>query len=391
MSTTKIEIIGKANNIDNPSDKAIVFKVTGGLEKLTCAYGKPDSDDYAFKHILLNGKPIVQGYCPAECPTCQGLLAAGYGTDNIDCKELDTVRSCLNGEYANPEKAFEVLIPFLNLLEDGFYAFADIEYYPTDGNGRFFYSVPNKLTKNPAVCECYYNDYFSDVTDCFPLFLYPTQSTDAINPRRVEYYIDLLKNNGNVQGFAYHQYGFISALLDGHHKATAAAMLGRKIRCLTVIPRSGYFCSNFDTQTAEKLYFCNYEYTPKEPINKDLIFHRSNSFSANKISNYNLINADFSDLNRKASFYYPTVTGISDMAELELCPDKIDDNSVSEWIDNPTEENCLRLKYFIKLLLTDNPEKACEIAQKIFCGNNPSLPIGYSREMLDFIKSEHLI
>lgn len=391
MSKAKIEIIGKASSVDNPSDNAIVFKVTDGLGKLECAYGKPDSDDYAYKHLLLNGKPIVQGYCPTECPTCQGLLAAGYGTDNIDCKELDTVRSCLNGEYANPETAFEALKPFLNLLEDGFYALADIEYYPTDGNGRFFCSVPNSLAKNPAVCECYYNDYFSDVTDCVPLFLYPTQSADAINQKRVEYYIDLLKNNGNVRGFAYHQYGFVSALLDGHHKATAAAMLGKKIRCLTVIPLNGYCCSKIDTQTAEKIYFCNYEYAPVEPINIDQIFHRRKSFSANKIVNFNLINADFSDLNRKASFYYPTVKEVSDMAELELFPDKIDDNSVLEWIENPTEENCLRLEYCIKTLLTDNPQKAGEITHKIICSNNPLLPIGYSQKMLNFIKSEHLI
>jgi hypothetical protein len=50
----------------------------------------------------------------------------------------------------------------------------------------------------------------------------------------------MLKSDKNPpRALAYHYSGFMNLLLDGHHKACAAASLGKYVRCLTIIPADG--------------------------------------------------------------------------------------------------------------------------------------------------------
>ena len=63
----------------------------------------------------------------------------------------------------------------------------------------------------------------------------------------MRHYEEVLRSGGAPRAIAYHEHGFISALLDGHHKATAAARLGRTVNCLTIIPYSGFSTGNLYT------------------------------------------------------------------------------------------------------------------------------------------------
>ncbi len=213
---------------------AVLFSVKNGKNTICDRFGEMDNDYEYYAQLQLNGKPLAQGKYP-EYPTGAAMLATGYGIENIDCPELEAARTSINSEFVNIMDSAEKIKPFLGLLRDGYYALADTLCFPSDGEGHFFYEVPNELKYYNAACYGYYRDF--NCIHHFPLFLYPTQSSSLINKERVDYYADMMKSEKEPpRALAYHMYGFMNLLLDGHHKACAAASLGKCVRCLTIIP-----------------------------------------------------------------------------------------------------------------------------------------------------------
>ena len=216
---------------------AVLFSVKNGKNTISEISGPEDKDYEYVSQLQLNGKPLVQGKYP-ECPTCKAMLATGYGIENIESPELEAARTCMNSEFVSIMDSAEKIKPFLGLLRDGYYALADTTCFPTDGDGHFFYEVPNELKYYDAACCGYYRDF--NCIHHFPLFLYPTQSSSLINSERVDYYREMMGSQKEPpRALAYHMYGFMNLLLDGHHKACAAASLGKCVRCLTIIPWDG--------------------------------------------------------------------------------------------------------------------------------------------------------
>ena len=224
-------------------NEAILFHVKQGKGTLTHRMSEYDKEYYMHKsQLLLNDKPLIQGKYSSS-PTCEGLLATGYGIENIDSPELIKVRECMNSEYKGLKNALENIKPLLGLLDDGYYVLADAKLYPSNSEGDFFYNVPNELSVNYGTCEGYYNSgsMFSGYFESQPAYIYPTQSADLIQEDRVDYYVDILKNNNDApRGLAFYEQGFMCALLDGHHKACAASVLGDYFRCLIIIPPTSY-------------------------------------------------------------------------------------------------------------------------------------------------------
>ena len=218
---------------------AVMFSVKNGKNTICEKYGT-DNDDYEHASLMLiDGKPMVQAILP-DCPTCKGMLAAGYGIENVDCPELKEARECMNSKFVSITDSFEKMKPLLGLLDDGYYVLADTICLPSNGEGKFFYEVSSELRKYDSVCEEYYCNWNFGSIRHFPLFLYPTQSSALINNERVEYYAHLMKSGDQIpRVLAYHYTGFFNVLLDGHHKACAAASLGQYVRCLTIIPADG--------------------------------------------------------------------------------------------------------------------------------------------------------
>ena len=220
---------------------AVLFSVKNGKNTISEISGPEDKDYEYVSQLQLNGKPLVQGKYP-ECPTCKAMLATGYGIENIESPELEAARTCMNSEFVSIMDSAEKIKPLLGLLRDGYYALADTICFPTDGEGNFFYEVPNELKHFDAACSGYYCEWDFGLIEHFPFFLYPSQSSSLINNERVNYYSELLRSEKNPpRALAYHVYGFMNLLLDGHHKACAAASLGKCVRCLTIIPCDGSY------------------------------------------------------------------------------------------------------------------------------------------------------
>jgi hypothetical protein len=204
----------------------------GALRQVMVDEADSGNDYMAHMALTLHGQPLVLGRMPG-CSTCESLLAAGYGIESA--AELSAVGERLNnGMDGGIVAAVDTLAPILGLLEDGLYAVADVPHCPTDGSGRFFWDVPSEMTAYPATAMALSYDFHC--TPGVPTFLYPSQMPGKYDEARVRHYMEQLRQGARFLAVAYHLCEFMSVLLDGHHKAAAAALLGERVHCLTIIP-----------------------------------------------------------------------------------------------------------------------------------------------------------
>lgn len=246
LSVELLEMEADTSEMINIKDSRVVY--INGAEKLKIFCSE----------IRLNNTPLVQINTP-DCPTSNSLLATGYGIENANCDELMEIQKEINTDFISLENSIKAMNPLLKLFETGFYMIAEAECYPTDGNGNFFWNVPNKLTDSPATGLAYLRD--SDTYCVFnqPVYLYPTQTTDCYDEKRVKYYIDKFNNtdNNEPRAIVYNFGGFINFIIDGHHKACAAALLGKPLKCLLII--KGEYSRNYGEDNQIYLKFLNSE------------------------------------------------------------------------------------------------------------------------------------
>lgn len=215
----------------------LLFSVQGSSGKLCMKWydhgkgNEPYEPDYR-SVLYLGDTPLIQVQSSGS-PTCESMLAAGYGLPE-DSKELRKVRAELDKPYAGLKDALERLRPILGLLQPGLYVLSYSDYYPTDGEGHFFWDVPEAMTEYKATAE-YYNTENYRVLPSFPCYPYPTQGAEKYDPRRVEYYRRLLQAGQAIPPvLAWSIWGYMSVLLDGHHRSCACALEGKTVPALTI-------------------------------------------------------------------------------------------------------------------------------------------------------------
>lgn len=356
----------------------LIFRVQNGLGKLVSVCGNADKDYWYISQLRLNDLPIMQGYYPV-CPTCFGMLATGYGIDNIKCGELDSIRETLNQNYTGIKAAFESILPLLQLLTDGYYLLADVELAPTDGE-KFFYNVPNKLTSNTATCDSYYIDEFCSVTDGYPAFLYPTQTSKSIDDSRVEEYRRRIKQGAEVRGLAYYEKGFICALLDGHHKAIASAQLGEKLKCLTIIPVCECTLENNDLPLAAKkvtsLIFAGLSYKLQKNCSHEEVFpHNANPISVQvQVQEYDLTDKRFADIDKAIKRKYLSTNQICYLDATGITNGSVSEAEIMGWIKSGKGDSWSKLKYIMEYRAVSDYESAYRIAAAIIESNSPRMP-----------------
>ncbi len=211
--------------------RCLLFYVNNGLGKLQ--WGRGAESGRSFASLMLGDKPLINLGLDREffCPTCTKLVTAGYGLDNIDHNPLASMEDEINKPFKSLQKSLTMIEPLLKLLPSGYYAIADLDLLPTDGNGKFFWSVNNIPQQNDATTGIH-------GTKCYPRYLLPTQVPSRFNPNRAEFY--RFKPDYRAISLYLDHYSFLCALLDGHHKAVAAAMDGRLLKSLVILPSNYY-------------------------------------------------------------------------------------------------------------------------------------------------------
>lgn len=371
--------------------EGLVFQVVNGLDKLKNVFGEDDEDYCCFGQLRLNDIPIVQGYFPA-CPTCYGMLATGYGIENIKCEELASIRGTLNQNYSGIQAAFVSLQPILQLLSDGFYMLADVALSPTDGH-HFFYNVPNELTENSAACNEFYNADYSTVTEGFPAFMYPTQSSKSIDDKRVEDYRKALEQGAEIRGLAYYERGFICALLDGHHKAIAAAQLGQKLKCLTIIRVDGCTLEDsklpFRNKKVKNFSFAGVQIDSKAKLTYEELFPQHRKCTPIKIEHYELTDNRFASMDKSVSRMYHSVEHICSLDAAGINSSEITDEEINSWISLADEDSRVKLKYLLEYRALSDYESAYHIAEAIIQSGCRNMPYTEAWRTLLQKKDEH--
>lgn len=336
---------------------AALVRVINGKSALTTS-SSDYTDDYTVNSILLlNGKPIVQGEYPV-CSTCSALLARGYGIENTDCKELQIIRDKINSAYVDFQSSIQNIEPILNLLDDGYYVIADAQIYPTDGNNRFFANIPDKLSHITASCSEYYNHDFLTVVDGFPAFLYPTQSNTVLKPERADFYFDIIDKDNAPRAIAYYDSGFICALLDGHHKAYAAAKKGCPLSTLVIIRMTGTF-KEFNTSIE---YACFSSITI--PL-AELSTYNRNKPQEKQIIQFDTFHNELIPENDFDFRFYPTVEELTGIYAAGLEKVTVTKELVEQWIKSSDIDDQIRLEYLLQYYAKCSPQQAYIIAKTV--------------------------
>ena len=221
-------------------------------------------DDYAkesFLSLMFGEMPLFQ-FQGSEyfCPTCEKIVKSGYNLEKTEVFSCDVI----NEDGAAFGDVVEQMKPLLGLLEEGFYCLWDTKLYPTDGNGNLFWDYPNEDKELPGSCACYLGDYhYAKMT---PRFTIATQPKRLYNPERAKYYRD----KKGSRAIAYYMDGNLTALIDGHHKAMAAAMEHREVSAV-VISRCHYSKRKKSDGTFEKQLSVNDISFSEKNINIDSI------------------------------------------------------------------------------------------------------------------------
>lgn len=238
--STDITIL-KSYNVDSPwQNDAVLLHVNNGLGHLHMAYGIA-KDNKPKSFMLLKDIPLVKLHSADEnsCPTCEKLISAGYGLEKVNEETIDLIRSYMNQPYKTIDLSLDKLPPILKLLPNGYYAVADLPLYPSDGNGQFFWSQTNQPVINKGSCWIYYKQMVAEGT---PTFILPSQLPERYDEVTIKKYREMYRAGEPLRGLAYYIGDYLCVLMDGHHKAVAAALEGCEFRCLTILPVNSISC-----------------------------------------------------------------------------------------------------------------------------------------------------
>lgn len=209
------------------SATSVIFSVNAGKALLRqSVIHDPDSE--AGIHMLSwQGKPLIRFFTESWCPTCAEFVYAGFANDKEGAAQFLSALDLWNQPCTEITDAYTALTPLFSLLADGYYRLEERELYPTDGNGHFFWAIDNEKQRNFATAGLWLPDEDPNYQVGAPCFLLPGQPPSRFNRERADYYRD----KPEAHAIAWHiSDTWLCVLLDGHHKATAAALEGRPLK-----------------------------------------------------------------------------------------------------------------------------------------------------------------
>ena len=228
----KVDI--KTETVDFNGQSAVLVSVKGGSNVIgTCSAGninQSGGSNSRTRLFYIGNDPVINLVCPSRgnkrsdklvsfCPGFTGYDAGINGAITNGFNKLNEGESLSSG-----------LRDIIGLLEDGVYAIYYADYYPTDGNGIFFWGGYNISHEVRGTAE--YNRVIGEKT-YKPCFLLPTQPMDYF-AAKIKRGTDGQVKKRRVQGISYHVTGLFSALLKGHHGAVSCVDLGVPFRCAVI-------------------------------------------------------------------------------------------------------------------------------------------------------------
>ena len=366
FSKSKIEV-----SIVKENENGLIFHIKNGKGLLCGKYGVLEGK--GFYTLAYDNIPLIKFYGDEYfCPTCEKLVSAGFGLNTANDKTVYEMSNALNKPFESIQKSFECLKPLLGLLSTGYYMLSDKEVLPTDGNGKFFWSIGNTPEANRATAPVYDNSsyYLSHAT---VKYLLPTQSPKLFNPDRIAHYL----KQDNTRAIAYAlPNGYLCALMDGHHKACAAALQKKPLKTLVIEPPIGLSYPHQSNGNRGFIYFSQgkvYEDEMKESFEEaSKSFASDVRLSNDETAKYNtMINNDFDsfswpkDLLDSSKPYYDVFTH----ACMEWAGD-LSDERIDRILRKEEYPDVVTLSHIVNALYGMNSPRFTEFA--VFVGRNES-------------------
>ena len=322
------------------------IEVRNGLGKLHKVYGTTDNATYIT--LMLEDQPLfqLQGN-EIYCPTCEKIVRSGYGF----AQTAEFKGTILNGDFTHVTipQAIKGIEAILKLLTSGCYVVLDTELYPTDGYGYLFCNAPNNASYHISS----HNYRPSDPPGIpRPYFTLATEPQSKIQQSRVEHYME----NPRGRALAYYMDGDMTALLDGHHKAMAAAMLHEKVNALLIVPCNRI--GNYNTEH-ESIGIDGFQWDCAEFGLTRSSIPRGTEVAGqvlSKIINCSPDRSKYLEYNGYAH-YYPTIYDLDRLSQIgEITDQRITDILCSKEVLD--EEDAA---YAVRAIISSRPERALEV------------------------------
>ena len=225
----------KTETVDVCGKSVLLVSVKNGESVIgTCGAGHADhsgnlSNDTRLFYI--GSDPIIDLICPSYGNKFSDKLVSFCpGFQGSDGKIRDSITACF-ARLNNGDSLAAGLRDIFCLLQDGVYTVYVSDYYPTDGNGVFFWGGYNISHEVRGTAE--YNRTIGEEKTFKPCFLVPTQPLDAYSGK-VSIFTEDKVQSRRIGGIVYHLSGFHSALLKGHHGAVCCAKKDIPFRCAVI-------------------------------------------------------------------------------------------------------------------------------------------------------------
>ena len=224
----------KTETVDFDGKSALLVTVKDGSCIIgTCSMGCVEQSgnlSARLRMFYIGSDPVLNLICPSRAnKQSDKLVSFSPGFQGYDIKINDALTNSFN-RLNNGESLGSGLRDVFGLLEDGVYTVYYSDYYPTDGNGNFYWGAYNISHEVHGTAE--HNRAIGD-REYRPCFLLPTQPMDYFAPR-VKVGIDEQVKTRRVQGIAYHVSGLYSALLKGHHGSVFCVENNIPFRCAVI-------------------------------------------------------------------------------------------------------------------------------------------------------------
>ncbi|MDE6732581.1 MAG: hypothetical protein K2J77_06870 [Oscillospiraceae bacterium] len=224
----------KSETVDHNGQSVTLVSVKEGAGIIgTCMAGHLEHTGNAgniTRVFYIGSDPVIDLVCPGHgSKQSDKLVSFAPGFQGYDQKINGALTNSFN-RLNEGESLASGLRDVMSLLEDGVYAVYFADYYPTDGNGQFFWGAYNISHEVRGTAE--QNRVIGDKT-YKPCFLLPTQPMDYY-AARIKVGTDEQVKLRKAQGIVYHVSGLFSALLKGHHGALSCVEKGIPFRCAVI-------------------------------------------------------------------------------------------------------------------------------------------------------------
>ena len=217
--------------------------------------------------FYVENEPIVRIFDPYTVdPFVDKQIVQISGTEK--CSEFVSAR--LSGAVENffqyNQELARSAMPVLEMLNPGLYVVHESQMHPADTEGNFFWNhycakktIAGTADKNAALGDLNFT----------PGYLIPTMTLPSFQQKRLYDLGENVKNEKRLGGIAYHVTGVYSALLKGHHEATAALANDAEFDCIVIEPVTGIIYDsepNSDKEPKITALSCPYIKIPLEEL-----------------------------------------------------------------------------------------------------------------------------